>query len=199
MRILLLTMGLLVWTGAGDVRALGEEPAQLTPLKLEIVLSQHQEGKEATRIPYALYVVANADYPTELRTGREVPLPVTSFVSPTGEARSGLGSVPVTSFQYRNVGMNVSCRARSHEERFRIKLELERSSLYESEEPDASSSSQPASHPSFRTFNSSNELLLRLTAREVLRAWETSILRSFQRGVAMPSCDGYCPAVKQMF
>ena len=43
--------------------------------------------------------------PAELRIGREVPIPVTSFVSPLGTG--GVPNTPVTSFQYRNVGINI--------------------------------------------------------------------------------------------
>ena len=41
-----------------------------------------------------------------LNLGREVPVPVTSFVSQIGTG--GVPNTPVTSFQYRNVGINIS-------------------------------------------------------------------------------------------
>ena len=43
--------------------------------------------------------------PAELNLGREVPIPVTSFVSQLGTG--GVPNTPVTSFQYRNVGINI--------------------------------------------------------------------------------------------
>ncbi|MFQ5789242.1 MAG: hypothetical protein ACE5JI_02085, partial [Acidobacteriota bacterium] len=48
----------------------------------------------------------------ELRIGQEVPIPVTSFVSQFGTTPGALPSTPVTSFQYRNVGINISITPR---------------------------------------------------------------------------------------
>ena len=44
--------------------------------------------------------------PARLNLGQEVPVPVTSFVSQIGTG--GVPNTPVTSFQYRNVGINIS-------------------------------------------------------------------------------------------
>ena len=147
MKALLMGTSLLILS-AGEVWATHSETANLTPLKLELVVSHHQEGKEATDFPYRLHVTANADS-TVLRTGREVPIAVTKFISSSSKSTN---EVPVTSYQYRNVGMNLTCRALSHNERFRIKLQLERSSFHAAE--------SSTDHPSFRTFNSELELLL---------------------------------------
>jgi general secretion pathway protein D len=49
---------------------------------------------------------ASEGQPAELRLGSEVPIPVTSFVSSFGAG--GVPQTPVTSFQYRNIGINVS-------------------------------------------------------------------------------------------
>ena len=50
---------------------------------------------------------ASEGQPAELRLGREIPVPVTSFVSQFGTP-GGVPTTPVTSFQYRNVGVNVT-------------------------------------------------------------------------------------------
>jgi general secretion pathway protein D len=52
-------------------------------------------------------VRASEGQPAELRLGQEVPIPVTSFVSQFGTP-GGVPTTPVTSFQYRNVGINIS-------------------------------------------------------------------------------------------
>ncbi|HXV64674.1 MAG TPA: hypothetical protein VEK15_28510, partial [Vicinamibacteria bacterium] len=49
---------------------------------------------------------ATEGQPAELRLGQEVPIPVTSFVSQFGTG--GVPQTPVTSFQYRNVGLNIT-------------------------------------------------------------------------------------------
>lgn len=50
---------------------------------------------------------ASEGQPAELRLGQEVPVPVTSFVSQFGTP-GGVPTTPVTSFQYKNVGINVT-------------------------------------------------------------------------------------------
>lgn len=142
----------LLWSAVGAGMVPGQERAEaLTPLKLTLTLSRPQEGA-ASRATYTLYLLADSGQSTELRTGREVPVPVTSFV---GEGSAGPGSRPVTSFQYRNVGMNVACRAFAREGRFRVYLQLERSSFVEARE-----AAGDTGHPSFQTFNTSTEFLL---------------------------------------
>ena len=54
---------------------------------------------------------ASEGQPAELRLGSEVPVPVTSFVSQFGTP-GGVPTTPVTSFQYKNVGVNVSITPR---------------------------------------------------------------------------------------
>ena len=48
--------------------------------------------------------------PARLNLGQEVPIPVTSFVSQIGTG--GVPNTPVTSFQYRNVGINIEITPR---------------------------------------------------------------------------------------
>lgn len=50
---------------------------------------------------------ASEGKPATLRIGQEVPIPVTSFVSQFGTP-GGVPTTPVTSFQYRNVGINIT-------------------------------------------------------------------------------------------
>jgi hypothetical protein len=126
-----------------------QEPAQpqnLTPLKVELTLSRPQ-GEEPARASYTLYVLADKVPFTQLRIGREVPVPVTTKGGAEGPAGTG--------FQYRNVGMNVMCRAFRNEKGFRVQLNLERSTLVEEGPPVG-----PAGYPSFQTFNTEAEFLL---------------------------------------
>jgi len=53
---------------------------------------------------------ASEGQPAQLNLGREVPIPVTSFVSQIGTG--GVPNTPVTSFQYRNVGINIAITPR---------------------------------------------------------------------------------------
>ena len=64
------------------------------------------KSKSEARLLSAPKLRASEGQPAELRLGAEVPVPVTSFVSQFGTG--GVPSTPVTSFQYRNIGINVS-------------------------------------------------------------------------------------------
>jgi hypothetical protein len=123
-----------------------DRPQDLTPLKLELTLVRPQGG-EGARASYTLYVLADNPPITQLRIGREVPVPVTAQGGAEGRAGTG--------FQYRNVGMNIMCRAFRNEKGFRVHLSLERSTLFEEGRPVG-----PAGYPSFQTFNTEAEFLL---------------------------------------
>ncbi len=64
------------------------------------------KSKSEARLLSSPKLRASEGQPAELRLGSEVPVPVTSFVSQFGTG--GVPSTPVTSFQYRNIGINVS-------------------------------------------------------------------------------------------
>ena len=125
----------------------------ITPLRLALTVSRYEGEKKVGSLPYVLHVTAN-DQGIKLRMGVEVPVPVTLVASAT----SGGGS-PTTSFQYRNVGANIDCRADSLEDgRFRLSLTFEQSSL-----PPTPGGKPAESHdlPLFRTFMSEATLVLR--------------------------------------
>lgn len=172
-----------------DPEKLGLEHQRLKP---EVVVSRHRQGEDITRSPCSLFVIANVNDTAAFSSGREVPVPVTSFLSSYGESQGGLPSVPVTSFQYRNVGINLSASAQSHQQHFRIRLEVERSSVYEEDAP-ATTSPQQAVHPSFRTLNSMNELLLKdgqrveCTSRSFSVGFESSL--RVQSKLKRQACD----------
>jgi general secretion pathway protein D len=64
------------------------------------------KSESEARIIAAPKLRASEGQPAELRLGQEVPIPVTSFASSFGVG--GIPQTPVTSFQYRNVGVNVT-------------------------------------------------------------------------------------------
>ena len=93
--------------------------------------------------------------------GVEVPIPVTTFPAVSGEE----GAIaPATSFQYRNVGTNIVCRAREiGGGLFEIFLVLETSTVYAGadEEEAAYEAQASGGRTMFRTFNVSFRPLLR--------------------------------------
>ncbi len=65
------------------------------------------KSKSEARLLASPKLRASEGQPAELRLGQEVPIPVTSFVSQFGTP-GGVPTTPVTSFQYRNVGINIT-------------------------------------------------------------------------------------------
>ncbi len=92
--------------------------------------------------------------PAELLLGEEIPVPVTTFVSQVG---TGLANTPVTSFQYRNVGINVRITPRVFVDgTIELELSLETSVLGEDRQI-----SPGQSAPVFRARSISNVVRLR--------------------------------------
>lgn len=105
------------------------EPKPITPLKVQVIISEYEGEKKIVSLPYTLLV--NADEPegrdnTSLRMGIKVPI-VT--VQKDGKETT----------QYMDVGTDIDCGARAAGGgQFRLRLNLRRNSLY---------ASAPASKP----------------------------------------------------
>jgi hypothetical protein len=126
------TVVFLFWIAAPGLPAQEEAAGEITPLKLELTLSPSPDGSDR-ETSFVVHLLADSNRTTTLRAGREV-------------------AVPVAGNQYRNVGINVTCRAWTDGDGFRLDLELERSSLVEGSD---------AGRPSFHTFSTSSSLRLR--------------------------------------
>jgi general secretion pathway protein D len=84
------------------------------------------KSKSEARLLASPKLRASEGHPAELRLGQEVPIPVTSFVSQFGTG--GIPATPVTSFQYRNIGINVNITPRVFVDGvIELKLQLETS------------------------------------------------------------------------
>ncbi len=106
----------------GGVSGDGEAGTGLTALRLNRLVSVDSsdfvisfptgasfrlfKSKSEARILSAPKLRASEGQPAELRLGSDIPIPVTSFVSQFGTG--GIPSTPVTSFQYRTIGINVT-------------------------------------------------------------------------------------------
>jgi hypothetical protein len=93
-----------------------------TPLRVQVVFSKYQGETKVASLPYTLTCNTGERQAAVLRMGIEVPVPV---------ARLKEGA-PTTSFEYKNVGTNIDCRAgmASPDGRFRLDLAVEQSSIY---------------------------------------------------------------------
>ena len=127
-----------------------QQPAAppLVPVKVDVILSRFQGEKKVSSIPYALTVNAD-ESASKLRMGVQVPI--------TTQSKDGI------SVQYRDVGNNIDCNARTADEgRFRLGCTFEQSSLYSTEaERKVGGDGPPQYMPMIRNFRSEASLTLR--------------------------------------
>lgn len=137
----------------------------LVPLKVVIVISRYQGEKKVSSLPYTLLVNANDldqtlpgmqnPHVARLRTGASVPVP--SMASPKETPVQG----PFGPVQYKSIGTNIDCSARSTDDgRFRLDISIEDSSVY-TEGQSAQGVPKFSDIPSFRSFQTSNALILK--------------------------------------
>ncbi len=136
---------------ASVVQAEQKPPKPLTPLTVQVVFSEYEGEKKISSLPYTIPVNADAlpgpGQQSFLRMGIEVPI--------LGVGKNG-------QVQYENVGTNIDCSAESIEGgRFRVFLNVNRSSLY-TPGPGAETAAQAqAGAPMIRRFQESLNLLMR--------------------------------------
>ncbi len=155
---------LIVALAPGDVGAQGP-PAKKpnVPLQVQIVMSRYQGEKRISSVPYTLTVNANTlqdeggGRPSQLRMGARVPVPA----FPTIDGKPVTGIMTGGQVTYQNIGTNIDCWASSTDDgRFELNISIEDTSMYLDGQrtDDASKLSGP---PIFRSFQASNELILR--------------------------------------
>jgi len=133
----------------------------LTLLRIELVLSRFQGEKKVASAPYGFLLTDDYEW-VKVRMGVEVPVPVTTMAP-------NPSTVPMTSFQYRNVGTNIDCRALEGMGNgyFQLQLKVENSSVFTDGEGGSGRASTEAGGrlvrdaPLFRTFSISLNPVLR--------------------------------------
>ena len=138
-----------------------EERRRLVPLSIELVVSRYQGEKKISSLPYSLAVNANDNAPggvCNLRMGAQVPVPVVAAPkgNPAGPAGPMAGPV-----NYRDIGTNIDCSARTLDEGggFQLRLTVEDTSVYTNIQDSATPTVEQM--PVFRTFRTTNTLVLR--------------------------------------
>lgn len=157
----LLLIGLLLSgpaiLGAQDASPTTAPAAEVVSLKVRVTLSRYQGEKRVSAAPYEMTVRSDGGR-AQLRMGNEVPVPfVTAGVDPK-KPELPAGSL---SFNYRPVGTNIDLTAAPGTNgRYKLDVLLEDSSvvLDKTEPPPMPAL---AGAPIFRSFRSTNTLLLR--------------------------------------
>jgi hypothetical protein len=138
----------------------GEARTRLIPLSIDVVVSRYQGEKKISSLPYVLAVNTNDNAPggvCQLRMGASVPIP--TIVAPAGNPAGPTGPMPGP-VQYRDIGTNIDCSARTVDEGvFQLRLNVEDTSVYTNAQDGATPS--VGQMPVFRTFRSTNTLVLR--------------------------------------
>lgn len=132
-----------------------EARTRLIPLSIDVVVSRYQGEKKVSSLPYLLAVNTNDNSPggvCQLRMGAQVPVPTTII--------SNKDAVPTQNFTYRDVGTNIDCSARTLDDGvFQLRLNVEDTSVYTNAQAAATPTMEQM--PVFRTFRSTNTLVLR--------------------------------------
>ena len=142
---------------ATDSRQTAAASSRQIPLRVQLVVARYRADKKVSSLPYTLSVVANDNDKTTMRMGVDVPIPNTVF---SGTTEGGKTAAPVTSYNYRSIGTNIDCAAKTLEEGlFKLDLAVEDSSVFVA---DKDPGGMPAvGAPSVRRFTSTFNVLLR--------------------------------------
>jgi hypothetical protein len=120
---------------------------KVTPLKIQVLLTEFDGAKKVKSLPYVSYVTASSDHAyefTKIRLGTKVPVY-------TGK-ESGM--------QYIDVGTNIDCRARHAEgDAYRLSVVVERSWVDGASDLSATPGQLP--EPIIRQFKNEMEVTLR--------------------------------------
>ncbi len=120
----------------------------IASLRVQVVLSRHEGDKKIGSVPYMLSVSTHSKA-SQLRMGARVPISTRPI---TGDA-----PVPVSSFNYENVGTSIDCYAVALSDgRYQLTIGIDDSSPYEGDKADTLN--QPVS---FRSFKSNQSVVLK--------------------------------------
>jgi hypothetical protein len=124
----------------------------VVPLKVHVVISKYRADKKISSLPYDISVNTNSG-PTRLRIGGDVPYPATRV------QKSDAKPPEAVSYTFRTVGTSIDCTGFTEEGgRFRLNVTVSDDSIAYADEKDPGGLTDV---PRFRTFSTSNTLLLK--------------------------------------
>jgi hypothetical protein len=117
---------------------------------VHVVISRYRDEKRISSAPYTLTVNANTlqdgGKPSSLRMGARIPVPNRAAGGPE---------------EYQNIGTSIDCFANSLDDgRFELNITIEEVSVHMNDQA-AADAPRASQLPVFRSFRSSNELILR--------------------------------------
>ena len=128
-------------------------------LSVEVTISRYQGDELISSLPYVMSLTSDPSGGSSLRMGAEVPvLTMAQPASPDGAPVPGLLGGP---FSYRRVGTEIDSFARGLDgDRYKVTVIIAESSVY-GEDAAAMETFRAPGVPVFRSFESSNTLVLR--------------------------------------
>lgn len=124
----------------------------ITPVKIQVALTEYDGDKKVAVLPYSFLMNSekgyNTNYENFLRVGVRVPVP---------------GVEKESKPEYIDVGSNIDCGVTTQDdERFSIRLRIERSSLYGAKKDDINAAAvAEAGQPLVPTFRSQSLIVLK--------------------------------------
>ena len=132
-------------------------------LSVEVTISRYQGDDLVSSLPYVLALTTDRDGQGSLRMDAEIPvmnrpMPANPAIAADPDPARFL---PPMSYQYRSVGTQIESSARSAGDgRYKVTVVIEESSVY-GEDATAMEAFRAPGAPVFRSFESSNTLVLR--------------------------------------
>ena len=144
---------LLTLVAGADAWAQDRPATDVIPLQVQVTISRYQGDELISSLPYILS--ATADTPScSLNMGADIAIATTELLV----NQAGL-ETPRTSFNYRPVGVIIDCAVTIvADDRYQLLLEVEESTVYSD---DQASTDSFVGQPVFRSFQSSNTMVLR--------------------------------------
>ena len=132
-----------------------QQPAEVVSLKVRVTLSRYEGNKRVSAAPYEMTVRSDGDR-AQLRMGNEVPVPFKA-----ADPKQPIAAGGAVGYSYRPVGTNIDLVATpATNGRYKLDVVLEDSSVV-LDKPVTPAMPALAGAPVFRSFRSTNTLLLR--------------------------------------
>jgi hypothetical protein len=137
--------------------------AEITPLRVQVVISRFQGDKKISSLPYTLSVNATTTNESRLfgranlRMGSKIP--ITMMAPPTVDGKPVSGMMTTGPIQYQDVGTNIDCGVSgTGDGRFRLDITVDDSSVYPDDRPPEGGAK---GSPSFRSFRATDSMILK--------------------------------------
>ena len=128
------------------------------PLRVQIVISRYQGDKRVSSMPYELSLRSGSGN-ASLALGARIPVPNAAF-APAVDPTNPTATMPITSYNYEPVGININCNATALENGgFDLFIEVNESSAVT--DVNELKAITGGNRPVFRSYQSENRLFIR--------------------------------------